>query len=79
MKGGESFSSGRRHHVKEILGRWGSVSQKRGRDIQGKIHGSWCSKVNSILWSVVFIPLLSEESKKTLYMPLYVCVKAMYW
>jgi len=34
---------------------------------------------NSMLESVVFRPLLSEVSKKPLYMPLYVCVKAVYW
>ena len=34
---------------------------------------------NSILWAVVLRPVLSEESKEPRYMPLYVCVKAMYW
>jgi len=79
VKGGDCFSSGRRHHVKEILGHWGPVSHKRGRDIQGQWHMPWSSRENSIIWSVVFRPLLIEESKKPLYMSLYVGVKAVYW
>ena len=32
--GGESFSIGRHHYVKESLGQWGPVRHKRGRYIQ---------------------------------------------
>ena len=50
------------------------VSHKRGRDTRTKAQ-AWEFEVNSILWAVVFRPVLSEESKKTLYMALYVCVR----
>jgi len=66
----ESFSSGRHHHVKESLGHLVPVRHKRGRDIQGQRHGRALElEANSILWAVVFRPLLSEESKKPRYMP----------
>jgi len=46
---GESFSSGRHHHVKEILGHRGPVSHKRGRDMQGQGHRPWSFEENSVL------------------------------
>jgi len=45
----ESFSSGRHHHVKAILGQLCSVSHKRGRVMQGQVHRPWSFKENSIL------------------------------
>ena len=61
VKRGENFSSGRHHHVKEILGHWGPVRHKSGRDIQGQKAKTLEFEANSILWAVVFRPLLSEE------------------
>ena len=58
----ERFSSGWHPHVKEILGHWGFVSHKRGRDMQGQEHRPWSFEENSILWSVVVRPLLGEEA-----------------
>jgi len=44
VKRGDSFSSGGHHDVIEILGHWGPVSHKKGRDIQGQMHRPWSSK-----------------------------------
>ena len=55
------------------------VKHKSGRDIQGQQAQVLELEANSILWAVEFRHLLSEESKKPQYMPLYVCVKAVYW
>jgi len=48
--------------------------------MKGQGHRPWSFEENSILWSVVVRPLLSEEViKEPLHMPLYVCVKSVYW
>jgi hypothetical protein len=42
----------------------GSVSLKRGRDMQGQVHRPGSFEENSVLWSVVVRPLLDEETVK---------------